>query len=127
MYSPLQPITALHNPSPSPLAVSPSALAVTRTGELPETDLSCVEQIVEHSQVRTIGQAVLELPMEGDRSVRELLDILEEKISRDGIDALHPRWRVGNLAMPRPLEVAAALNRLRSLQIASSKRLDFEG
>ena len=34
--------------------------------------------------------------------------------------------RVGNLAMPRPLEVSAALNRLRSLQIAESKRRDFE-
>ena len=34
--------------------------------------------------------------------------------------------RVGNLAMPRPLEVSAALNRLRSLQIAASKRRDFE-
>ena len=33
--------------------------------------------------------------------------------------------RVGNLAMPRSLEISAALNRLRSLQIASSKRQTF--
>ena len=97
-----------------------------RFGELPETDLSCVEQIVEHSQVRAIGQAVLALPLDEGHSVRELLGLLEGMLARDGIDALHPRWRVGNLAMPRPLEVSAALNRLRSLQIAESKRRDFE-
>jgi len=76
--------------------------------------------------VRAIGQAVLELPLDQGHSVRELLLLLEAMVARDGIDALHPRWRVGNLAMPRPLEVSAALNRLRSLQIAESKRRDFE-
>ena len=105
------------------------------------------------SQVRAIGQAVLELPLDQGHSVRELLVLLEAMMMRDGIDALHPCWcgakpnpplsptltptptpnltlaptrRVGNLAMPRPLEVSAALNRLRSLQIAASKRRDFE-
>ena len=47
------------------------------------------------------------------------------KVERGGIDVLHPRWRVGNLAMPRPLEVAAALNRLRALQIRGTKRQPF--
>ena len=33
------------------------------------------------------------------------------------LDALKPDRRVGNLALPRPAELAAALNRLRSLQV----------
>ena len=36
--------------------------------------------------------------------MRELLALLETMVGRGGVDALHPRWRVGNLAMPRPLE-----------------------
>ena len=79
-------------------------------------------------QVRAIGEAMLELAagsMDGARTTRELLLLLEQKVERGGIDVLHPRWRVGNLAMPRPLEVAAALNRLRALQIRGTKRQPF--
>ena len=36
--------------------------------------------------------------------MRELLTLLEARVARGGVDALHPRWRAGNLAMPRPLE-----------------------
>ena len=80
-------------------------------------------------QVRAIGEAMVELAaagsMDGARTTRELLLLLEQKVERGGIDVLHPRWRVGNLAMPRPLEVAAALNRLRALQIRGTKRQPF--
>ena len=42
--------------------------------------------------------------LEQGHSVRELLALLEAMVGRGGVDALHPRWRAGNLAMPRPLE-----------------------
>ena len=42
--------------------------------------------------------------------MRELLALLEAMVARGGVDALHPRWRAGNLAMPRPLEVSSHPN-----------------
>ena len=49
----------------------------------------------------------LTLALEQGHSVRELLALLDAMVARGGLDALHPRWRVGNLAMPRPLEARA--------------------
>ena len=90
-----------------------------RLGELPELDLSAVEQIVEHSQVRAIAEALLRLAplLDGTRDVAALLAALGTEVEQKGLDALKPDRRVGNLALPRPAELAAALNRLRSLQV----------
>ena len=91
------PFASLLHRRPAASGLTPDAKlfagrASLRFGELPETDLACVEQLVEHSQVRAIGHAVLGLPMDGGRTVAELLELIEEAISRGGIDALHPRW-----------------------------------
>ena len=59
-------------------------------------------------------------------SLQPLAYSLETSVS--SLEPLVVLWlcrRVGNLAMPRSLEISAALNRLRSLQIASSKRQTF--
>jgi hypothetical protein len=92
---------------------------------MPELDLGCVEQIVEHSQVRAIAEAIVHLgggrlgggggvaPPPIDEVLRELAASLES----DGLDTLKPGWRMGNLAMPRALEVGAALSRLRGLSV----------
>ena len=59
--------------------------------------------------------------MDGSRPLDELLSGLDAAIDRDGLDALKPGWRLGNLARPRMLEVGAALSRLRSLRVVASK------
>ena len=94
-----------------------------RFGEAPELDLGGLEQLVEHSQTRAIGEALLHLaggPIDGSTPVAALLHGLSEAIDRDGLDVLRPGWRLGNLARPRMLELAAALSRLRSLSVASA-------
>lgn len=82
-------------------------------------DLSAVEQLVDPSQTRAIGQALVLLAAQcgrGGPAVGELLRRLEEQLDRSGLDVLVP-YKVGNLARPRMLEVAAALNRLRTLRV----------
>ena len=97
-----------------------------RFGDLPELDLSGVEQLVEHSQVRCISEAILAMgsgPMaDGTATVEELLAQLTQLMDSHGLDGLRPGWKTGNLARPRTLEVAAALSRLRSLTVASTKK-----
>ena len=54
--------------------------------------------------------------MDGQRSVGEISDLVSRMIENEGIDALDER-RTGDLAAFRPLEFAAALNRLRTLEV----------
>lgn len=91
-----------------------------RFGDEPELDLSAMEQIVEHSQVRAIAEAMV-LLAGGRMGSRKLpvaasLAELQAILDKDGLDALKPGWRMGNLAAPRMLEVGAAFSRLRSLE-----------
>ncbi|MBM3321418.1 MAG: ABC-ATPase domain-containing protein [Candidatus Eisenbacteria bacterium] len=82
-------------------------------------DLSAVSQIVDASQTRAIAEAILYARgkwMNGRRSLKEILDALEAELAESGLDALSAR-RAGDLAAFRPLELAAALNRLRSLRV----------
>jgi len=82
-------------------------------------DLSAVEQLVEPAQTRAIGRALLWLRprLDGATTLAEALDALDEAIAHEGLDAL-ARNRDGELARPRRFEIAAALNRLRTLAVA---------
>ncbi|GAE25609.1 isopentenyl-diphosphate delta-isomerase [Halalkalibacter wakoensis JCM 9140] len=86
-----------------------------------EMNLQYVEQIVDASQTRMIAESLLYIERTGilnkNITVKQLLSLLEEKIEKEGlcfasIHSGHP----GELAKPRKFELAAALNRLRSLQ-----------
>ncbi len=87
-------------------------------------DLRCVEQLVDLSQTRAVGHA-LHLAatrfMDGRTPLREVVDRLEAFFDAEGLDALDPFHRgehhPGNFARPRGLEVAAAINRLRSVRM----------
>jgi predicted ABC-class ATPase len=84
-----------------------------------ELDLSAVEQIVSWAQLRAIGQALLLARreyMDGARSMAEILDLVEARIISQGLDVLDPR-KAGDLAAFRPFELAAALNRVRTLKV----------
>lgn len=88
-------------------------------------DLRGLEQLVEISQTRAVGHAIHWLARELARESRplpELLDALVAFLDREGLDPLDPTHRPeqhpGNLARPRRYEVAAAINRMRSLRVA---------
>jgi predicted ABC-class ATPase len=84
-------------------------------------DLVAVEQLVSRAQTRAVGQALVLLgtaPLARSGSLSEALDALEARVAEQGLDALDERL-VGDLAAFRRYEVAAALNRLRSLRVGS--------
>jgi predicted ABC-class ATPase len=94
--------------------------AVDFEGE--ELDLSGLEQLVEVSQTRAVVEALLLLKRrcEGGGAWRglplvEALARLDAELDERGMDALSGSGGAvpGNLARPRVLEIAAALNRLR--------------
>ncbi len=91
-------------------------------------DLGGVEQIASRAQMRAIGQGLVLLAarvLEGRTTeagipaapdVASALDAVEILLNQDGLDVLEPR-KVGNLAEFRRFELAAALNRLRTLKV----------
>jgi predicted ABC-class ATPase len=88
-----------------------------------EIDLSAVEQLVDDSQVRAIAQALYyarEKYMDGRRTMKEILDAVMRDIDEQGLDVLDPR-RMGDYARFRRFELAAALNRLRTLRVKMAR------
>jgi predicted ABC-class ATPase len=82
-------------------------------------DLSSVEGLVHPSQVNAIGQALYYARtkyMDGTRALPEILKLVIEDMANDGLDVIDPR-RMGDYAIFRSLELAAALNRLPTLKI----------
>ncbi len=82
-------------------------------------DLGAVEQIVSRSQIRAIGNALALLARSLDerrRTIPELLGEIEARVAEGGLDVLDER-RPGDLSAFRRHELAAALNRLRSLRV----------
>ncbi len=86
-----------------------------------DVDLSAVEQIVDRSQVTGIGRALALLGegvLDGTIPLGEGLDLLDAELAREGVDALLGGGRdATDLAVPRRHEVAAALNRLRTVKV----------
>ena len=87
-------------------------------------DLRGVEQLVDLSQTRAIGNAIhlaTERFMDGTRTLREVVDQVEAFFDADGLDPLDPYHRQerhpGNFARPRKYEIAAAINRLRTVRM----------
>jgi predicted ABC-class ATPase len=85
-----------------------------------EIDLTAVEGLVDPSQLNAIGQALYfarQHYMDGHRTLPEILDAVMADIERGGLDVLDRR-SVGDLARFRRYELAAALNRLRTLRVS---------
>ncbi|MCD6451736.1 MAG: ABC-ATPase domain-containing protein [Acidobacteria bacterium] len=86
-------------------------------------DLSAVEQIVDVSQTRAIADAIIYARnryMDGRRTLREVVDLLERDIEAKGLDVINP-LPLGIYARPRRFEIAAAINRLRGLTIIANR------
>ena len=91
-------------------------------------NLRGVEQIVEPSQTRTIGNAIYLAAgrfMDGARTLREVLDDVEAFLAEQGLDALDPFHlkgrHPGSFARARRYEIAAAINRLRSVRMRQAR------
>ncbi len=85
-------------------------------------DLDRVEQIVDESQTRAIGDILLfalrEGIIDGRRPLHRILQAVEERIDREGLDVISPFGRPpAEHARPRPQEISAAINRLRTLAV----------
>lgn len=84
-------------------------------------DLGAISQIVEVQQVKAIAQAILYANLyyfDTARSLREVLDCVMADIEQGGLDVLEKYENSrGDLAEFRKFELAAAINRLRTLKI----------
>lgn len=81
-------------------------------------DLSGLEQLVDTSQTRAIADAIYKASrsMDGKRSLDEVLDIVMGEIDEKGLDVLSP-FPNGSHAEFRKLELASAINRMRTLEM----------
>ena len=82
-------------------------------------DLSALEQLVDLSQTRAVGEAIYYYATHYAArgfSLKEGLQRLMEDLEKGGLDILSP-FKVGNLARPRVFEIAFAINRMRSLKV----------
>jgi predicted ABC-class ATPase len=117
--------------TPLPASLDPSrgrrAVSIKTHGEerilfgTEEVELSAVEQIVEAAQTRAMGSALAWArgrAMDGRRSLPDALREIMATLERDGLDAVQDEL-TGELAAFRIYELAAFLNRVRTLETKS--------
>ncbi|MFP4268363.1 MAG: ABC-ATPase domain-containing protein [Spirochaetaceae bacterium] len=82
-------------------------------------DLTSIEQLIHPGQARAIAEAMVTARrvMDGKKTLKELLDEVMSRIDREGLDAVGGK-KPGDLVRFRRLELAAALNRLRSFEVS---------
>lgn len=84
-----------------------------------EIEVSLLFQLIDAAQCRMIGDVLLECShglCDGRRSFAEMLDLVDARIDEEGLEAVtQPSF--GDRARARRFEIAAALNRLRSLRL----------
>lgn len=88
-----------------------------------DLDLSAVEQLVSKDQLRAIAEAMVYAKnryIDGVKTLPEILDKIMADIEEKGLDIISP-FPQGDLAMFRRFELAAAINRLRTLQVKSEQ------
>jgi predicted ABC-class ATPase len=86
-----------------------------------QIDLSAVEQLVDVAQLRAIAEAMVYAKpkyLDGRRSLGDILDAVMTDIRERGLDAIAP-FPQGDLAAFRRFELAATLDRLRTLQVTT--------
>ncbi|MCC3404805.1 MAG: ABC-ATPase domain-containing protein [Microcoleus sp. PH2017_10_PVI_O_A] len=88
-----------------------------------DIDLGAVEQIVDSGQLRAIASAMVyakQQYMDGKRTLSEIIDLVMADIDAQGMDILSS-FPEGDFAMFRRFELAAAINRLRSLSVVAKR------
>ncbi|MDP8948644.1 MAG: ABC-ATPase domain-containing protein [Actinomycetota bacterium] len=86
-------------------------------------DLSYLEQLAESGQTEAIARLIGEFASGSEsRGVEDVVRGALDGISKTGLDSLgNFRGHPGELSLPRPQEVAAAINRVRSLVASTQK------
>jgi len=84
--------------------------------------LERIEQLVEATQAKTAGDAILfaaeEGYLDGVRTLHEVIALIDDAVARRGLEAFSPySGHPGDYTLPRRHEIAAAFNRLRSLRV----------
>lgn len=84
--------------------------------------LERIEQLVEATQAKTAGDAVVFAAeqgyFDGTRTLHEIVALIDEEVARRGLEVLSPYpGHPGDYALPRRHEIAAAFNRLRTLRV----------
>lgn len=86
-----------------------------------ELVLTAVEQVLDGAHATSIGHAIRFLHdeiIDDKRNLAQLLDALESILDDEGVEVLSPRsFPIGDLVRPRRHEVAAALSRVRTLEV----------
>ncbi|MCI7456486.1 ABC-ATPase domain-containing protein [Actinomyces urogenitalis] len=94
----------------------------TLTLDREEIDVADVAGIVDPGQAEAIAfalRALLEQRFDGESSLAQCLEDLEALLDEEGLDAVAaPGQRPAFFARPRTVDVAAAVNRYRSLELA---------
>ncbi|MBE9186118.1 ABC-ATPase domain-containing protein [Microcoleus sp. LEGE 07076] len=88
-----------------------------------EIDLGALEQIADSGQLRAIAAAMVcakQQYMDGKRTLSEIIDLVMADIEAEGMDILSS-FPEGDFAMFRRFELAAAINRLRSLSVVAKR------
>lgn len=83
-------------------------------------DLKGIAQLADNYQTATVGLILYYAKiryMDEGRPIREILDLVDRDLSTEGLECLTRELR-GDLARPRRYEIAAALNRLKTLRIS---------
>ncbi len=117
--TPRIPISSSFDPSRGRRDVKIAARDISTISFGNETiDLSRIEQIVHRSQTKAIGDAIhaASMMMDGKRTLKEVLDRLDDRLDEAGLDGLGGP-PVGDRAYFRSLELACAINRLRTLKM----------
>ncbi len=86
-------------------------------------DLMALTQLVDTSQTRALAQALLHAHdhhMDGIQDLADICAAVVDEIESVGLDSLCPGHHYGDLAGFRRFELAATLNRLRTLQVDAS-------
>lgn len=85
-------------------------------------ELGAVEQLIDISQTRAIGDAIYYATkyMDGRKTLREIVAAVEKDINVKGLDVLSAR-PAGDYAQFRSYELSAAINRLRTLSVRKKK------
>ena len=87
-----------------------------------DIDVSAVEQLVSQDQLRAIAAAMVYAKQQyinGEKTLPQILDQIMNDIATKGLDIIAP-FPQGDLAIFRRFELAAAINRIRTLEVKQS-------
>jgi predicted ABC-class ATPase len=81
-------------------------------------DLWDIEQLIDISQTRAVGYAIHYATryMDGKKNLKQIIDAVLSDLETKGLDILSP-YITGDLAWFRSIELAAAINRMRTLKM----------